>query len=95
MHLAMSSYGRLHPTAIATFTSIARTAARNRGLGDHRLLLRRALGRIGVAVWRRAAAMVRSCLPLASSDEVTLAFGLDPDENSCLDSEEEECEDEG
>ena len=44
-------------------------------LGDHKLLLRRALGRVGVAIWRRAAAMVRFCLPIPMVDEVSLLFG--------------------
>ena len=75
--LVFSSYGRLHPVAAATLESIARRAARRRGLGDHKLLLRRALGRIGVAIWRRAVAMVRSCLPQPTVEEVALLFGPD------------------
>ena len=58
--------------------TLARVAARRRGLGDHHLLLRRANVRIGVAIWRRAAAMVRSCLPQPSNEDVTMIFGLDP-----------------
>ena len=78
MPLVFSSYGRMHPQAQANLETVARTAARKRGFGDHRLLLRRATGRIGVAIWRRAAAMVRSCLPQLSAEEAALAYGEDP-----------------
>jgi len=78
--LVFSSFGRLHPQAQSTLETVARTAARKRGLGDHRLLLRRATGRIGVAIWRRAAAMVKSCLPQLSAEEVALVHGNDPAE---------------
>jgi hypothetical protein len=54
---------------------IARSAARRRGLGDHRLLRRRAMARIGVAIWRRAAKMVRSCLPEPAPEEIGMLFG--------------------
>ena len=73
--LTFSSAGRLHPDAASTLETIAPTAARKRGLGCHRLLLRRALGRIGIQLWRRAASMIRSCLPAASAEDVTLLFG--------------------
>ena len=78
--LVFSSFGRLHPQAHADLEAVARTAARRRGLGDHKLLLRRAAGRIGVAIWRRAAAMVRSCLPQPSAEEIALVYGMDPAE---------------
>ena len=44
MPLVFSCYGRVHPQAEATLDTIARVAARRRGLGDHHLLLRRAKG---------------------------------------------------
>ena len=58
--------------------AITRRAARKRGFLDHRLLLRRALASIGVLIWKRAAAMVRSCLPKPSAEELALVFGRDP-----------------
>ena len=79
--LVFSSYGRMHPQAQAILETVARTAARKRGFGDHRLLLRRATGRIGVAIWRKAAAMVKSCLPQLSAEEIALAYGNDPAED--------------
>ena len=75
MPLTFSCYGRLHPQTETALDTIARVAARRRGLGDHRLLLRRAKARIGVAIWRRAAAMVRSCLPQLTSEETGLLLG--------------------
>jgi len=58
--------------------AITRRAARKRGFLDHKLLFRRALASIGVLVWRRAAAMIRSCLPRATAEEMALLFGHDP-----------------
>ena len=57
--------------------AIAKRAARRRGFADHRLLLRRALTGIGVQIWRRAAAMIRSCIPAGSQEAVALAYGVD------------------
>ena len=60
-----------------TLTSIAKRGVMKRGFGDHRLLLRRALAGIGVQIWRRAAAMVRACLPSGSREAIALALGTD------------------
>ena len=76
--LAFSCYGRLHPDAELTLDAMARKAARRRGLGSHRLVLRRAQVRIGVEIWRRAAKMVLTCLPQPSEAEAALLFGEDP-----------------
>ncbi len=76
--MVMSAYGRWHPDSLVTMEAIARRAARKRGFLDHRLLLRRSLASIGVLVWRRAAAMVRSCLPKPTAEEMALLFGHDP-----------------
>ena len=75
--MAFSAYGRVLPEAMATLTAIAKRGAMKRGLGDHRLLLRRAMAGVGVAIWRRAAAMVRACLPAGSREAVALALGAD------------------
>ena len=82
MPLTFSCYGRLHPQTEVALDTIARVAARRRGLGNHRLLLRRARGRIGVAIWRRAAAMIRSCLPQPADEEIGLLCGEWPDESA-------------
>ena len=76
--LTFSSYGRAHPDAVALLTTVAQRAARRRGLGDHQVLLRWAMAKIGVQIWRRAAAMVRACLPRMSEDEAALLRGTDP-----------------
>ena len=82
MPLTFSCYGRLHPQTEVALDTIARVAARRRGFGDHQLLLRRAKGRIAVAIWRRAAAMVRSCLPQPTVEEVGLLCGKWPDDSA-------------
>ena len=76
--LAFSCYGRVHPDAHRILETMARKAARRRGFGSHRLILRRALVRIGVEIWRRAAKMVQACLPQPSEAEAALLFGEDP-----------------
>ena len=76
--MVLSCYGRWHPDSRLTLEAIAKRAARKRGFLDHRLLLRRSLASVGVLVWRRAAAMVKSCLPRPSDEELSLLFGHDP-----------------
>ena len=76
--MTFSCYGRVHPEAVRIIELIAKQAARKRGLGDHRLLLRRSLAAIGVQLWRRAAAMVRVCLPKLTAEEAATLFGADP-----------------
>ena len=76
--MILSAYGRWHPDSLLTMEAITKRAARKRGYMDHRLLLRRALASIGVLVWRRACAMVRSCLPKPTAEEMALTFGFDP-----------------
>ncbi len=75
--LVWSAYGRPHPEAAATLEQLARRAARRRGLRCHRPLLRRALAAIGVALWRRLAAMQVACLPPLGPVESQLLFGGD------------------
>ena len=58
-----SSFGRRHPDTTKIMTLAARRAARYRGLSDHRNLLNRWCRSVAAAVWRRAARMVRACLP--------------------------------
>ena len=58
-----STYGRRHPDTTRLMTLAARRAARYRGLSDHRSLLRRWQRSVAAEVWRRAAKMVRACLP--------------------------------
>ena len=76
--LVLSAFGRAHPEAESVLHTLAVRAARRRGLRDHRLILRRARVAIGVAIWRRAAAMVHACLPKLAAEEEALLFGCDP-----------------
>ena len=63
-----SCFGRRHPDTTDMMTLAARRAARYRGLPDHRSMLRRWYRSASAEVWRRAACMVRSCMP-GDSDE--------------------------
>jgi len=60
--LVWSCYGREHPDTTAVLTVLARTAARRRGMASHQLLLRQTRARVGAALARRAAAMLRACM---------------------------------
>ena len=66
--VVFSCYGRVHPESVATMQRIAQQAARHVGVADHKPLLRRAHAAIGVALCRRAAAMVRACVPPLSRE---------------------------
>ena len=72
--IVWSAYGRAHPEAQAALRALALRAARRRGLRCHRPLLRRAEAAIGVAIWRRAAAMVHACLPALTPEEERLLW---------------------
>jgi len=61
--LTWSCWGREHPDTTATLTQLARQAARRKGYSDHMGLLCRTRAQIGAALARRAAAMLRACLP--------------------------------
>ena len=79
--VVFSCYGRLHVAGETTVSTIAQKAARRMGVGDSRPLLRRAKAAIGVALWRRAVAMVRACLFELSEESLGILFG---DEGSPL-----------
>ena len=65
--LTWSCWGREHPDTTAVLTQLARRAARRRGVASHAPLLRRARAGIGAALARRAAAMLRACLPAGAA----------------------------
>lgn len=73
--VVISCYGRFHPDSATVLERIAHQAARRAGVADSRLLLRRARAGIGVAIWRRAAAMALACLPRMSPECMGLLFG--------------------
>ena len=81
--LVLSCYGRVHPDSAVALDRIAASAARRLGVRDHAPILRRARCALGVAVWRRAAAMARACLPKLSAESLQLLFGeADEDEDA-------------
>ena len=66
--LAISAYGRFHPEFLRVLTAMAKAHGRRRGT-EPEVELRRLQCRISVSVWRRAARMVRACVPLRGEDE--------------------------
>ena len=58
-----SAYGRPHSETEVLLRNIAKRAARRKGIADFENILRRAVARIGCAIWKRAARMVLQCLP--------------------------------
>ena len=78
--VVVSCYGRMHPDTEVVIDRIAMQAARRFGVADHRPLLRRAKAALGVAIWRRAVAMTRACLPRISEESLRMLFGEEPDE---------------
>jgi len=61
--MVWSAFGRPHAGAVAIIRRLAQKAARRRGLLDGSHFERQARAKIGVDIWRRAACMVRACLP--------------------------------
>ena len=59
---------------------LATQAARRLGAPDHRPLLRREHAALGVALWRRAAAMARACLRPLTRESLQLLYGGDSEE---------------
>ena len=68
--LVWSAWGRAHAETDAILESLARSAARRRGLRDHRQLLRRTKDAIGVMLVCRAVRMIRSCLASPDTHEL-------------------------
>ena len=77
--LVASCYGRLHPEMSVILERIALQAARRLGVGDYSSMLRRATSALGVAIWRRAVAMARACLPTLPAESLQVLFGGDVD----------------
>jgi hypothetical protein len=71
----ISCFGRRHPDTTRMMTLAARRAARYRGLPEHRSILSRWFRSVSAEVWRRAARMVRSCLPGTSHTADFLLYG--------------------
>ena len=73
--IVFSCYGRVHVGAVTSLELVAKQAARRMGVSNYQPMLRRAHVAFGVAIWRRAVAMVRACLPTLSDESLNLAFG--------------------
>ena len=67
--ITFSCYGRPHPDALRVLQAFGRRLARRKGTEAH-VEERRLAARIGVEIWRRAARMLRQCLPDGAHDEV-------------------------
>ena len=72
--LVMSAYGRWHAESAVCLERMAMQAGRRLGIANHRPLLRRAAAAVGVAIWRRAVAMTRACMPRASREDLANLF---------------------
>ena len=59
----ISCYGRRHPSVTQILTQSAISAARRKGIGSHSAILRRWFRQIVSEVWKRAAKMIRACMP--------------------------------
>ena len=73
--MVLSCYWRWHFDSAVVLERICMQAAHRLGIADHRAILRRAHAAAGVAVWRRAAAMVRACLPRQGPEELSELLG--------------------
>ena len=67
--VVFSCYGRPHPEAQGVLETLAGAAARRLGCVGAGVLLRRTRLAVGVQLWRRAAAMVRACVPAPQFSE--------------------------
>jgi hypothetical protein len=65
--LVWSCWGRPHCDANAALASMAAAASRRRGVATPEVLARRAKTLVGIQLWRRAAAMVASCVPAVAA----------------------------
>ena len=75
--MILSAYGRWHLDSLLTMEAITKRAARKRGYMDHRLLLG-GHWPASVSSSGEELAMVRSCLPKPTAEEMALTFGFDP-----------------
>ena len=66
--IVWSAYGRPHEAAVAAIRTMARRTARRRGHQDATTIENRTMHNIAVEIWRRNAAMVRSCWPVDTGD---------------------------
>ena len=67
--VTFSCYGRPHADSARLLLSLGRRLARRKGTEAH-VGTRQLAARIGVEIWRRAARMLRLCLPDTAADEI-------------------------
>ena len=70
--LIISCYGRLHPETGKIIDYLAAEAAKRVGTVGAQQLAQRCRAHVGVAIWRRAAAMLSACLPPLSKEALAL-----------------------
>ena len=73
--LIWSSWGRPHSEASDCVAWASNQAVRIRNLPCHRVVQRRWEAAIGTEVWRRAVAMLRSCMPQPDAVTSLIAEG--------------------
>ena len=73
--ITFSCYGRPHPDAVRLLQALGRRLARRKGTEAH-IEVRRLAARISVEIWRRAAQMLRQCLPDTADD--VAETGMEP-----------------
>lgn len=66
--ITFSCYGRPHPDSVLLLRTFGRRLARRKGTEAH-IEERRLASRLGVEIWRRAARMLRQCLPATADEE--------------------------
>ena len=72
------SFGRRHGTTTKIMIEAASRAARFRGHPNHQQMLKRWQATVTTEIWRRAARMVKACLPKPGRFEQMLLEGEDP-----------------
>lgn len=75
--LTFSCFGRRHGTTSKIMREAAVRAARSRGSLDHAVLLQRWHATVTAEIWRRAARMVKRCLPKLDNVALTLLGDVD------------------
>ena len=75
--VTFSCYGRPHPDASRLLQTLGRRLGRRKGTEAH-VEERRLAARIGVEIWRRAAQMLRHCLPDSADDAAQAEAAMGP-----------------
>ena len=68
--IIFSAFGRPHEKAVTFMNNLARQIARRKGT-EMLIERRRIYTKVSTEIWRRAAKMIRHCLPLTREDELS------------------------